>query len=589
MKNKFLNVLIILVAITISTSCQRNNHDPRLDKVATQIDSKPDKALFYINSINSAELNNDDRYFLKLLKIKATDRCFIIHKSDSAILEVLEYYSDNKKPEILTEAIYYAGRVYSDLGDKTRALKYFQKALDRYTENDIFKGKILAQITETLNSLRLYEEAISYITKALQRDSISKDSLGLVYDLKLLGIAYFNLERYPQARFAFDKARCLARKFDSTELSSLDVYSAGIALHENKLDSAVSLIRGVMKQTAAPSHMTLAYACDIYHRAGIRDTAILYAKELLEREDPSNKNAAYEVLLANDMKEFIPRDSMIEYVNAYRSHIERILDMNGQEESRIQNSVYSYKTYERENKHLIKDNKVLRVSVIVFLIILLIGIWWYIYSKFKTKKQILKLRDALKTVEDLKRQLASLTLPNKNNSITESAPVIDIENSQAKETTLDPELDIHSRNKTKELRKKLRIELIQILGREESNKEYTVSESILNSDEYQILATYIQDKKIINDDNPIWRKLEETIIRSHPHFKERLVLLTLGKMKPSEYHIALLLKAGVSPTNMAALVGRSKAAVTYRREILGKRIFDEDSSANLTDSLIRIL
>ena len=50
--------------------------------------------------------------------------------TDSLIRTVLEYYEKHPGSEQYPEALYYGGRVYSDLGDSPTALRYFQHALD---------------------------------------------------------------------------------------------------------------------------------------------------------------------------------------------------------------------------------------------------------------------------------------------------------------------------------------------------------------------------------------------------------------------------------------------------------------------------
>ncbi len=68
--------------------------------------------------------------YYQLLTIKARDKAYITHTSDSLILEVLHYYEKRKDKKHLPEAYYYAGRIYRDLGDAPQALEYFFKAID---------------------------------------------------------------------------------------------------------------------------------------------------------------------------------------------------------------------------------------------------------------------------------------------------------------------------------------------------------------------------------------------------------------------------------------------------------------------------
>ena len=61
--------------------------------------------------------------------IKAADKAYIAHASDTGILRVVDYYRAHPDSTLYAESLYYAGRVYSDLGDSPTALKYFQTSV----------------------------------------------------------------------------------------------------------------------------------------------------------------------------------------------------------------------------------------------------------------------------------------------------------------------------------------------------------------------------------------------------------------------------------------------------------------------------
>lgn len=87
----------------------------------------------------------------------------------------------------------------------------------------------------------------------------------------------------------------------------------------------------------------------------------------------------------------------------------------------------------------------------------------------------------------------------------------------------------------------------------------------------------------------LWRKLEESVIDSSREFKYRLNLLTGGKIKTQDYHVALLIKCGISPTNISILIGRAKGTVSYRREALCEKVFGEKYGVKVIDDVIRLL
>ncbi|MDE7347941.1 MAG: hypothetical protein K2N48_14515 [Muribaculaceae bacterium] len=131
--------------------------------------------------------------------------------------------------------------------------------------------------------------------------------------------------------------------------------------------------------------------------------------------------------------------------------------------------------------------------------------------------------------------------------------------------------------------------LLQTLMSSASDKKTAIPSAVLESKVYEKIQRNIRDGVIINESNPIWDELEKTILLSRPKFKSNLYVLSVGDLKPSDLHMALLIKCGVSPANIAMLVGRSKSTITFRRKDMGKKFFDRDMDANAVDELIRLL
>lgn len=131
--------------------------------------------------------------------------------------------------------------------------------------------------------------------------------------------------------------------------------------------------------------------------------------------------------------------------------------------------------------------------------------------------------------------------------------------------------------------------LQQTLMSSSSDKSGGVASAIFESDVYEALQQNIRNGSIVNESSPIWTELEKTIAENSPKFKSKLYVLAGGDLKPSDLHMALLIKCGVSPANIATLVGRSKSTITFRRKDMGKKFFDQDLDANAVDGLIRLL
>ena len=85
-----------------------------------------------------------------------------------------------------------------------------------------------------------------------------------------------------------------------------------------------------------------------------------------------------------------------------------------------------------------------------------------------------------------------------------------------------------------------------------------VSSVLLNSDILKKINKFILDGKTIADSSPLWNELEQTVLGASPHFKEHLQLLIGQNLKTPDYNLVLLIRCGISPAQLAILLGRTK-------------------------------
>ncbi len=151
-------MLLSFAVLTLAAACNRMSMDSRLLKISKTIDNSPEEALASLDSIDYDKLSEDNRHYYDFLSLKARDKAYIAHTSDSLILDLIEYYSTDKNSKLYPEIIYYGGRVYSDLGDYPTSLFYFQQAADRLPkdcENQNLRCNVISQTGRLLNTLRL--------------------------------------------------------------------------------------------------------------------------------------------------------------------------------------------------------------------------------------------------------------------------------------------------------------------------------------------------------------------------------------------------------------------------------------------------
>lgn len=124
-------LLIIILLPLYFLSCDSKPYPQVLQLADSLANTCPDSAIVLLEQFkNSAsQESKETQMYYQLLTIKARDKAYITHTSDSLILEVLHYYEKREDKKHLPEAYYYAGRIYRNLGDAPQALEYFFKAI----------------------------------------------------------------------------------------------------------------------------------------------------------------------------------------------------------------------------------------------------------------------------------------------------------------------------------------------------------------------------------------------------------------------------------------------------------------------------
>lgn len=285
-----------------------------LDRIATSVCEHPDSALASLEAIDYKSLSESDRHYHDFLTIKARDKGYVEHTSDSLILDVIDYYSSNDDRNLYPEVLYYGGRVYSDLGDYPTSLSYFQKALDNLPENypdRSLESRLSSQTGRLLIGMRLYGEAIPYMERAIKANHATRDTVNLIYNYGLIGSAYIYLKDYDNAELNLKNAADWAQFTDNRLLENIRIDMAAVKLHKNRLDSALAIIRGLPDRVEPEfRNLALANACDIYLAKGILDTAYMYARELATSPDFNNRNNGYRIMLSPELRGRIPIDSL---------------------------------------------------------------------------------------------------------------------------------------------------------------------------------------------------------------------------------------------------------------------------------------
>ncbi len=123
-------VFFVFILLTLLyTSCGDSESSHQLDAVEAVIEEYPDSALAIIQSIDPKMLNNKEkkaRY--SLLHAMALDKNYIDTADMSVIQPAIEWYSDHGTADERLKAMYYAGCIAGNGGDKDAEMGYYVKA-----------------------------------------------------------------------------------------------------------------------------------------------------------------------------------------------------------------------------------------------------------------------------------------------------------------------------------------------------------------------------------------------------------------------------------------------------------------------------
>lgn len=574
----FISIFILLLTL----SCSDTGHDQRLELACELISKSPDEALSALESIDYGALPEHDRHYYDFLTVKARDKAYIRHTSDSTILRLVYYYSTNKNRTLYTEALYYAARTYCDMGDSPTALSFFHKALDNIPADSSYlnlKANILSQTGRLLTHLRLYDEAIPYIESAIKIGEIYNDTLNMVNDLQLLGGTYLRDKKYNLAEYYYYKALNLSSSLPMSLRAKSRMYLAAIKYEKGQVDSALNLIRDTPDLVSSNvKNNAFAYASKIYLQKEQLDTAIAFAKALIHSPKSINKETGYQTILSPKLKNVIPIDTLYRYLYDYVELLENYHDNHQMLLALNQQNLYNYQTHEIKRRKAEEHNLALTRLVYSVSAICLIFAVIILYYKNKSKKTLIDLHIALEKANRLSENIrATIPIDNQSDSNPDQG-VIKHENTIIK--------SLLTTNTEQELREKLRTELLSLYNK---NKATSISKTILESEAYNQLQDLIKNKQILSPSNALWSQLECTVLEASPMFKENLQLLTESNLTSVDLQTALLIKCHVQPSQMADLLCRSKSAIVSRRDYLCVKIFGKRLGTKVIDGIIRLL
>jgi len=574
--------LVILLFVFSLYACKDRSY-PRILVAADSLTyANPDSAITLLKQLKIQISHGSEatQMYYRLLQIKANDKAYVTHTSDSAILPIVRYYEKKKSKAHLMEAYYYAGRVYRDLQDVPQALDYFQRAAQASYGSTDYRliSKIYAQIGTLFSYQDIYDESLEMFKRAYPYSIMAKDSSGMVFALRDIAgscrennLISYSLHYY---RKAYNLACAIHNQFlmdlVQNQMASLYIQQKKYVLARKALQPSLNNVRGHSKSGI------YSIASKLYHQMGQIDSATYYYKEILKCGTIYAKQAAQRGLAEIAIQERRPQEAL-EHLNHYLICTDSVQKMNDAEAIRKTQALYNYQLREKENSRLKAENGQQRLWIISSgAVLLLLFISFLVYRESSKRKQ-LQFKMQLSKVENLRNELYQQSLQ----AIEDNKRQIEKLAEQIRALQGKNGLQAKLLQAQKE-----QIEKSNTLIKARQEKQETEEIIFYESDLYLFFynSAHGGDSKITREH---WIMLQAGIDNIYNDFAQNL--LHLHSFNEFELHVCLLLKIRFSTTSIGNLTVHSKSAVVSARKRMYEKVFLKPGKPEEWDDFIRSL
>lgn len=547
-------------------------------QVENCIIAHPDSALSYLATLEKEIKNEPEetRMYYNLLKIKAEDKLYIPHTSDSLIKIITEFYEGYGDSDKLMEAYYYLGSTYRDMNDAPNALRAFQDVVD--IGKDSKKIDLLAQTYGQMGNLftrqDLFDESINSCKQALKyhllQNNYSKSSIAI----RNIARIYYSQKKQDSAFIYYQKAYkyALSSK-DNNKINSL-LSELGCFYYDiGKKDSAKILLLNAINNNYDIENAILNLGL-IYQDANQLDSAQYCFFKIIKSEDIYKQRYGYQHLSQIEAEKN-NYHLALKYAYKYQEIRDSIDKITRTAAISKIHTLYNYQHTEKENSQLKLDNEAKNTQVFqllfAFMVFIAISLCGILYLRKKKQKAI-----------DQERKLRQIKEEQYAQSVER------IEDNKKKIYTLK-----------QQLRKAEENDIVnkQIIQSQKEQLESINNQVIAIRNEQNLLETtfeqspiYILFHRASNDDNikiteEEWGTLQKAIDKTFHDFTNRLYAL-YPQISSLELRICYLIKISMQVKGIAKLVNRSKPAISIARARLYKKIHGKDGSIEMLDRFI---
>lgn len=610
-------VFILFIGVSLSLGCSRHRPYPLfMEQAQSCMETAPDSALHYLSLLKDSIRREPEetQMYYHLLTIKAKDKLYTRHTSDSLINLIVKFYNKYGDKNKQIEAYYYQGSVYRDMNDAPSALDAFHEVISRSKELSSAGKKqsadLMARTYNQMGTLFAYQ---GLYDESLQANRESVNCYLAQGKKDKISYALRNIARMYDAKHQKDSALHYYQKAYRTALSVCSPHKAYVILGElgsfyyynlAKADSAKQMLITALKHQPGMANALLVLG-DVYRGENRWDSAYYYLHQAIEYGDIYKQHSAYRHLSSIEIqKQNYPQ--AITYIQRAQLLADSIKEITRTEAIAQINSLYNYQHIQKENYTLLlKNEKKNALSWILGCISLAItgvavGIYFYYRKKVQaTRLQTYKYRKlqeeqeamSMKAHEENIRKIKELEQKQR-----ETEPRV----KELEQKSVKQEREIAEKNTLlnaqKEELEQAKAQQDLLLAQKEQleakNQEIIASlktqrvlqDSLRQTSIYHFFhqACTKADSKITEEK---WSELQKEVDTAYPNFSKCLYEL-YPKLSVVELQICYLMKISIPPTHIAIFTNRTKSAISNARIRLAKRLLGEQNSTEKLDTFI---
>lgn len=566
-------------------SCTHSEVSKQLLNINRICESNPDSALYilhqYVPDLDS--LTKSDRMYYQLLTVKANDKAYIPHLSDSIIHPVLTYYEKKGDERFLPEAYFYAGRVYADLGDAPRALECFQKATEFNNDNHNLYSRIYSQMGLIHLQQDAFDLALPKFKNAYYHAQKTKDSTLIAKTLRDIARGFTANRNIDSTLFYYHKAIDISNSLEDLYLKN--IMSAEVSYIYRQIgnyDKALELLknnRPLLNRNVAPYYLNLA---NIYVKIGKIDSAKIYYNKLCTIGNHHQKQKAY-LALAKIARSNELFTQALQYTDKYILYTDSINLRKNTEAVQKAEALYNYQLHTKEKNHIMQLAK--RQSIIIYLgltTLVIACILITIYFKLK-KQELLNTKNQLERIFYEKYKCSEEYISENEMAIAELEKKLlnrkqyidELENQFIKqEKAILEQENLLAQNKI----------LLYKLSEQNLIKSQTYKDfcHVAGMEGFENAST--KNKLDIDD----WEDLKVILNKTRNNFVERLQEIC-PSITPLEMQVSMLIKIEIPLTGISTLTCKSLQGIGSIRSRLYKKIHNVDGRSKDWDNFIKNL